>query len=295
MHIRTFAEYVLQFIPARIYKFKVQNYEIYKHALTRKHGLEVGGPSGIFKKRNILPVYPIVKSIDGCNFSSHTVWEGRIDKMTYLEHDTECGGKQYISDATDLSIIESQLYDFVLSSHCLEHVANPLKALYEWTRVLKNDGFLLLVLPHKDKTFDHKRPVTTIDHVISDYDKCVGEDDLSHLEEILALHDLSMDKRAGDYESFRARSQQNKFNRCLHHHVFDADLVVSLMNHIKMKIVSLDFAFPYHIVCLAQKNEKDALLYNSQYIGKNAIFRKDSIFPSDKIRIAARPLVLCYE
>jgi len=31
-------------------------------------------------------------------------------------------------------------YDFLLASHCLEHMANPLCAFQEWLRVLKKKG-----------------------------------------------------------------------------------------------------------------------------------------------------------
>ena len=47
-----------------------------------------------------------------------------------------------------------------------------------------------LVVPHKDKTFDHNRPVTSLNHLEEDLDNDVDEDDLTHLPEILELHDL---------------------------------------------------------------------------------------------------------
>ena len=130
-------------------------------------------------------------------------------------------GSQYICEATELKPIADRSYECVLASHCLEHVANPLRALAEWKRILKDDGLLLLVLPHKDGTFDCRRPVTTLAHMVEDYEKQIGEDDLTHLPEILALHDLEKDKPAGSPEEFRARSLENRANRALHHHVFD--------------------------------------------------------------------------
>jgi SAM-dependent methyltransferase len=44
---------------------------------------------------------------------------------------------------------EDGKYDFVFSSHCLEHIWLPQKALKEWLRILKPEGFLVLFLPHK--------------------------------------------------------------------------------------------------------------------------------------------------
>ncbi len=44
----------------------------------------------------------------------------------------------------------SNSLDFVFSSHCLEHLEEPSRALFEWKRVLKENGILFLYLPHKD-------------------------------------------------------------------------------------------------------------------------------------------------
>ena len=55
-----------------------------------------------------------------------------------------------IEDAQDLSIFGSQSMDFVYSSHLLEHIENPQKALKEWWRILRVKGYLVLYLPHDE-------------------------------------------------------------------------------------------------------------------------------------------------
>lgn len=50
-----------------------------------------------------------------------------------------------------------------------------------------------MVLPFKEKTFDHKRPVTSIEHILEDYNLNIDERDNTHFDEILNLHDLSRD------------------------------------------------------------------------------------------------------
>lgn len=42
---------------------------------------------------------------------------------------------------------ESQ--DYVYSSHVMEHIGNYVLALREWYRVLRYDGFLICIVPHK--------------------------------------------------------------------------------------------------------------------------------------------------
>jgi ADP-heptose:LPS heptosyltransferase/predicted SAM-dependent methyltransferase len=49
-----------------------------------------------------------------------------------------------------LSIFADSSMDFVFSSHLLEHIEDTEAALKEWMRVIKNDGYLILYLPHKD-------------------------------------------------------------------------------------------------------------------------------------------------
>ncbi len=252
---------------------------VYAHSLAGKRGLEVGGPSRIFQADNLVPIYGVLESLDGCNFSNQTIWEGQISNgpSQYKFHDDKPEGFQYISEAAKLDGISVGQYDFVASSHCLEHVANPIKALERWLAVTREAGHILLILPHKEGTFDHKRPVTTLQHIIDDYEKDTPETDLSHLDEILALHDLSLDLPAGTIEQFHARSLDNFHNRCLHHHVFDSKLVIELFDHLNIQLIDLQAKLPYHIIAFGQKiNEKadNDRFYQS--------IKRVSFFASDK-------------
>ena len=46
-----------------------------------------------------------------------------------------------------------------------------------------------------------------------------------------------MDLPAGNLEDFKARSLNNYHNRCLHHHVFDIDLIKKLCVYCDLKII----------------------------------------------------------
>jgi len=50
--------------------------------------------------------------------------------------------------------------DFVLASHVIEHFPDPIGALEEWLRVSRE--YILLVVPHRDRTLDRDRPLTSI-------------------------------------------------------------------------------------------------------------------------------------
>ncbi len=51
-------------------------------------------------------------------------------------------------------------HDFVIASHVLEHVPDPIGALREWARVARRH--VLLVLPAADNPYDRGRPLTPI-------------------------------------------------------------------------------------------------------------------------------------
>jgi hypothetical protein len=142
---------------------------------------------------------------------------------------------------------------------------------------------LVLVLPHKDGTFDHRRPVTSLDHLVEDQDRGTGEDDLTHLDEILALHDPARDPGgAADPGAFRTRSQQNAANRCLHHHVFDTRLVVDMLDYAGWQIRAIDTCRPFHIIALAEQPAAGQAPRNAAFLADHADYRRRSPFASDR-------------
>ncbi|NVM23592.1 MAG: class I SAM-dependent methyltransferase [Desulfobacterales bacterium] len=267
-----------------MFKPRGKSFPICKQVLRGKKGFEIGGPSHIFSRKGLLPIYPIVGQLDNCNFNKTTVWEKVINEGLNFRYDKKRPlGYQFINDATDLSDIPSEAYDFILSSHTLEHIANPLRALYEWIRVLKVNGIIVLIVPHKDGTFDHLRPISSLEHLIEDFKQETGEDDLSHLPEILKFHDLKMDPPAGNFEAFRKRSENNFENRCLHHHVFDAKLVIAIINHIGLHICYIEPLLPFHIIAIGKRITAGAVINNQAFLEEQAKFRIQSPFPSDQV------------
>jgi SAM-dependent methyltransferase len=217
----------------------------YREHLRGRSALEIGGPSEIFAL-GPLPIYGVLRSVDNCNYAAQTLWRPAGFGPHYRQ--------VFICEANSLNDISDRRYECVLSSHSLEHIANPLKALYGWRRVLTDDGLLLLILPHKKHTFDWRRPVTTLDHMVSDYQNQTTEDDLTHVDEILKLHDLSRDLPAGTPEQFRARSLNNLAVRALHHHVFTLDSAMELLKYAGFSPILSEVALPIHMIILARRN-----------------------------------------
>jgi SAM-dependent methyltransferase len=217
-------------------------------------GIEIGGPSPIFAWGGMIPLYPLAKRIDNVTFAKSTIWEDAAEEGdSFTFHRGKAPGQRFIAEGADLRMIPNAKYDFVLSSHMLEHTANPLRALAEWGRLLKSGGALVLVVPHRDGTFDHRRPITTMSHLVEDFETSMGEDDLTHLPEILRLHDHSRDPGLTDVSTFRERAERNFEFRSLHHHVFDPRLAVDAVLHAGFELVTVELLQPYHMVVLARK------------------------------------------
>lgn len=269
----------------KIVPYRLRCYARERAAFAGKIGIELGGPSRTFGARGIFPVYPLAARLDNCNFDYHTLWEGKITPQSGFHFDERrAPGRQFIAEATELPFIADSTYDFVMSSHMLEHSANPLKALREWLRILKPGGTLLLVLPHRDGTFDHRRPVTALQHLVEDFERGMGEDDLTHLPEILELHDLKRDPEAiGGMEAFRERGQRNRENRGLHHHVFDTRLAIELVDLVGLQLRAVESTYPFHIAAVATRLEPGAQPDNTEFLRADAACRSKSPFASDHI------------
>jgi SAM-dependent methyltransferase len=235
----------------RMAQGRIRHHRLYLSYVSGKRGLEIGGPSAVFRSRQPIDLYDHLGTLDNCDFARSTVWAEQQDAYVFAKG--KLAGCSIFCDGSALEPVADGTYDFILSSHNLEHFANPVKALMEWKRVLGPSGALILVLPYYKNTFDHRREPTNVDHIFSDYEHGVGEDDLTHLPEILEKHDLSKDPGVTDVESFRIRSLKNIENRCLHHHVFDEHNSRELIERAGFAVHSVDRAFPFHLCLLATK------------------------------------------
>ena len=196
-----------------------------------KKGVEIGGPSqytgGI--------IYNNALQLDNVVFSYDTIWKQHTYEYKF-NYNREAG-KTFFNDATNIIGIDDNTYDFCFASHTLEHIANPLKAIKEWIRIVKKEGYIIIIVPEKSVCFDHKREYSKFNTLLEQYKKNVGEDDLSTLPEILQNHDLNLDKAAGNFEEFTKRSLNNYNNRCLHHYVYNDDLLMEICNYFNCKFI----------------------------------------------------------
>lgn len=270
----------LESLFRNLFPKKIKNYNFYKSEFQNLRGLEIGGPSFAFTEKGFLPLYPIIENLDGCNFSENTVWEGEISSGQTYKYGNSTG-TQFIFDGGNLESIPDNSYDFILSCHSLEHMANPIKALKEWKRVIKNNSYILMIIPHKDNTFDRNRPLTTLDHLRNDWENDTNENDSTHFDEVISFHDLSLDAGVRSIEELKIRTLDNINNRCVHHHVFNTPLVVKAADSVGLKVCDIQHFNPFHIICLVQKS--DTIFTNATFLSPEHSAYQKPQFPSDKL------------
>ncbi len=74
-----------------------------------------------------------------------------------------------IDDGETLETIGGASQDFIIANHFIEHCENPLQTLINHLSKLKPGGMIFLAVPEKEKTFDRRRPSTSLDHLARDY------------------------------------------------------------------------------------------------------------------------------
>jgi len=99
----------------------------------------------------------------------------------YKREELECAGVamavDVVAEGDDLPFPD-EAFDFVLASHVLEHLPDPILALQEWRRVARR--YVFVVLPHRDRTFDRDRPVTPVDELLRRHEHGLRSDEDRH-------------------------------------------------------------------------------------------------------------------
>lgn len=112
-------------------------------------------------------------------------------------------GKHNLSAADSLP---GEDWDYIFSSHCLEHLENPVKVLEHWQEKLRPGGTLFLYLPHPDMVY--WRPQNCRKHLhswmpaqMADILRDLGYVDVIHSERDLAWSFAVVGFKQGEEQS----------------------------------------------------------------------------------------------
>jgi ubiquinone/menaquinone biosynthesis C-methylase UbiE len=139
------------------------------------------------------------------------------------------------ADAENLEMFETGSLDFVISSHTLEHIPDPITALKEWIRVLKENGILWLALPnYRCNEYDFLRKPVEISHIIDDYNNKEKDNKEEHWKEFLEIVE-GVSRNDPNYEKRLEEEYRSKDNR-IHMHVFDKKLIDSILEYLRSNL-----------------------------------------------------------
>ncbi len=126
-----------------------------------------------------------------------------------------------IDDGEQLVTISDSSQDFVIASHLIEHIPNPIQGLLAWQRVLKPNGRLFLAVPDRRFTFDRDRALTEIDHLLLDYQNPSRERDFMAFEEFALKVSCREFKLRPESEYLELAKELFEQNYSIHYHVWE--------------------------------------------------------------------------
>lgn len=151
-------------------------------------GIEIGGLHSPLK----VPANAKVSYVDRMSVSDLKKHYSNFDENELVKVDI-------VDDGEFLSTIPDASVDFVIANHMIEHCENPIVTIENYLRVLKLGGIIYMAVPDKRYTFDNKRPVTSLEHLIRDYKEGPQWSRRAHFEEWVRLaektHTNEVEKR----------------------------------------------------------------------------------------------------
>ncbi len=134
-----------------------------------------------------------------------------------------------LDDGETLASVADVTQDFVIANHFIEHCEDPIGALRNMLRVLKEGGVLYLAIPDKRYTFDKDRPVTPMEHLMRDFQEGPAWSRRLHYEEWTRL----VSKVADD--AHRDREIENLMARRapIHFHVWTQGEILDLVSRLR--------------------------------------------------------------
>ncbi len=74
--------------------------------------------------------------------------------------------KVHVVASGDNLPFKDESFDYVVNSHVVEHFFDPIKTIKEWFRVIKKGSYLIMIVPHKERTYDRLRPITSVQELL---------------------------------------------------------------------------------------------------------------------------------
>jgi ubiquinone/menaquinone biosynthesis C-methylase UbiE len=165
-----------------------------------------------------------------------------------------------VANAETLTMIKDHSLDFVIACHLLEHIPDPIAAIAEWLRVLKDGGILYLAVPNRCcNEYDFQRTSVALDHVIKDFEVKDRDKKEEHWHEFVRVVE-GIRPEDPQFEPVLRQEYRAKDSR-IHMHTFDAALLEGILSYIKEQICNglqvlkrFRYRYSFEIIVILRKN-----------------------------------------
>ncbi len=164
-----------------------------------------------------------------------------------------------IDNGETLKTVENGSQDFVIANHFLEHCEDPIRAVVNIVRVLRDNCVMFLCIPDKRYTFDKEREVTSFDHLVHDYEygSILSRND--HLRDFV----INVEHKKIEAEIHQRMSELTSMNYSIHYHVWELKDMLSFFELLNARI-----GLPIEIE-LFSKNKAEAIFVIKKQLGSH--------------------------
>ncbi|MBS1675769.1 MAG: methyltransferase domain-containing protein [Actinobacteria bacterium] len=166
-----------------------------------------------------------------------------VDRMAVEEliaaYDEDLAGKDLtpvdvVDDGETLGTVDDASQDFIVANHFLEHTGDPIGTIGNHLAKLKPGGVLFYTVPDQRYTFDFRREVTTLEHLIRDHDEGPEVSRREHYDEWGVLVNGTEEERA--LPSWPQKGEEiarllEDQDYSIHHHVWTESAFLILLLH----------------------------------------------------------------
>jgi SAM-dependent methyltransferase len=130
-----------------------------------------------------------------------------------------------VDDGEKLATVAAESQDFIIANHFLEHTEDPIGTIETHLGKVKPGGVLFYAVPDKRFTFDFRRPVTPIEHMVADHEEGPERSRARHFREwsrFVLEHDPPADADTGweERQIEAVAGQLEAQNYSIHMHVW---------------------------------------------------------------------------
>ena len=168
-----------------------------------------------------------------------------------------------VDDGETLRTIADASQDFVVACQFLEHCKNPIRAIENFLRVVREGGTLYLAIPNRDHTFDKSRPTTPLTHLWGDYEERPEWTQERHFQEYSRGMSAVYHPGRSEAEILEDAVRLLAEDYSIHYHVWDMESWTGFISSVRER-------FGFRIECVLRHSEEIITILSKTKAGSAA-------------------------